>query len=56
MRHSGKSVMLKFDEAFDRVMGSARQLGTERVGLGCALNRTLAEDVTHGIEIQTEST
>lgn len=56
MKHSRKRMRLKFDEAFDLVMGSARRLGSERVGLGCALNRTLAEDVTHDIEIQTEST
>lgn len=55
MKHSRKRMRLKFDEAFDRVMGSAPQRSTERVDLGCALNRVLAEDVTHGIEIQTES-
>ena len=35
--------MLKFDEAFEVVMGSARRLGSERVGLGCALDRVLVD-------------
>jgi len=37
--------MLKFDEALQIVISSARQLGTERVELGRAFNRVLAEDV-----------
>ena len=43
--------MLKFDEAFEIVMGSARRLGSERVGIGCALGRVLAEDVVSDIDI-----
>lgn len=37
--------MLKFDDAFEIVMDSARQLGTERVGIERSLNRVLAEDI-----------
>jgi len=47
--------MLKFDEAFQIVTSSARQtygrLGTERVDLGCALNRVLAEDVASDVDM-----
>jgi len=37
--------MLKFNEAFQVVISAARRLGTERVVLGQALNRVLAEDI-----------
>ncbi len=37
--------MLKFNEALQIVISSARQLGSERVELGRAFNRALAEDV-----------
>jgi len=43
--------MLKFDDAFEIVMSSARRLGTERVDIDCALNRVLAEDVVSDIEV-----
>ncbi len=43
--------MLKFDDAFEIVMGSACRLDTERVGIENALNRVLAEDVVSDIEI-----
>jgi molybdopterin molybdotransferase len=38
--------MLAFEEALKVVLDSARPLGSERVGLGRAVNRILAEDVT----------
>ncbi len=41
--------VIKFDDAFEVVMGSACRLGTERVGVECALNRVLAEDVASDI-------
>ncbi len=43
--------MIKFDDAFEIVMGSARRLGTERIDIDRALNRVLAEDVTSDIEV-----
>jgi len=43
--------MLKFDEALQIVISSARRLDTERVELGRALNRVLAEDVACDIDM-----
>jgi len=43
--------MLKFDDAFEIVMRSARRLGTERVDIDHALNRVLAEDVVSDIDM-----
>ena len=45
--------MVSFEEAFDTVMGLARQLGTERVSIfdGGALNRVLREDVASDIDM-----
>ena len=45
MKNLGKNTMLKFDDAFEIVMGSACLLGTERVSINRALNRILAKDV-----------
>ncbi len=44
-------MMLKFDDAFEIVMDSARQLGTERVDIECALNRVLAEDISSDMDL-----
>jgi len=43
--------MIAFDDAFEIMMGSARRLGTERVGIDHALNRVLAEDVVSDIDM-----
>jgi len=43
--------MKSFAEAFDIVMNSVRQLGAQRVELGLALNRVLAEDVASDIDM-----
>jgi len=43
--------MIAFDDAFEIMMGSARRLGTERVGIERALNRVLAEDVVSDIDM-----
>jgi len=43
--------MIEFDKAFELVMGAARELDTERVGIDGALNRILAEDVTSDIDM-----
>jgi molybdopterin molybdotransferase len=43
--------MKSFAEAFDIVMNSVRQLGAQRVELGLALNRVLAEDVVCDIDM-----
>jgi len=43
--------MLPFEEAFQTVLDSARQLGTERVGIEQATNRILGEDVKSDIDI-----
>jgi molybdopterin molybdotransferase len=51
MKSLGKSMMLKFDDAFEIVMDSARRLGTERVDIDRALNRVLAEDVASDMDI-----
>ncbi len=44
-------MMLKFDDAFEIVIDSARRLGTERVDIDRALNRVLAEDVASDMDI-----
>ncbi len=44
-------MMLSFEKAFETVLNSARQLGTERIGVTCALNRILAEDVKSDMDI-----
>ena len=51
MKNSEKNMMLKFDDAFEIVMDSARRLGTERVEIDRALNRVLAEDVASDMDI-----
>lgn len=43
--------MKSFAEAYDIVMNSVRQLGAQRVELGLALNRVLAEDVASDIDM-----
>jgi len=43
--------MLKFDDAFEIVMSSARRLGSERVDIDHVLNRVLAEDVVSDIDM-----
>jgi molybdopterin molybdotransferase len=43
--------MLAFDEALQIVLGSSRQLGSERVDLSVATNRILAEDVTSDVDM-----
>lgn len=43
--------MLGLDEALHIVLGSARQLGFEQVGISDAANRILAEDVTSDIDM-----
>ena len=46
-----RGTMLKFDDAFEIVMGSARRLGTERIGIDGALNRVLAETIVSDIDM-----
>jgi len=43
--------MIAFDDAFEIMMGPARRLGTERVGIERALNRVLAENVASDIDM-----
>ena len=43
--------MLPFEQAVKTVLSSARQLGTERVDIGCAAGRILAEDVKSDMDI-----
>ena len=43
--------MLTFDKALETVLDSARPLNTERIDLGCALNRILAQDVKADMDI-----
>ena len=47
MKNSEKSIILKFDDAFEVVMNSisGKPLGTERVDIESTLNRVLAADV-----------
>ncbi len=51
MKSLEKSMILKFDDAFEIVMDSARRLGTERVDIDRALNRVLAEDIASDMDI-----
>ena len=51
MKNLRKSTILKFDDAFEIVIDSARQLGTERVEIDRALNRVLAETIASDIDI-----
>lgn len=51
MKNFKDSAGIKFDEAFEIVMGSACRLGTERVGIDLALNRVLAEDVVSDMDV-----
>jgi len=51
MKNSAKGTMLKFDDAFEIVMSSARRLGSERVAIDHALNRVLAEDIVSDIDV-----
>lgn len=51
MKNSKSGAGVEFDNAFGIVMGSARQLGTERVDIELALNRVLAEDVVSDIDV-----
>ena len=51
MKNFRKNTMIKFDDAFEIMMGSARRLGMERVGIERALNRVLAEDVASDIDM-----
>jgi len=44
-------MMLKFDDAFEIVMRSARRLGSERVDIDHALNRVLTEDIVSDIDM-----
>ncbi|MHC4574152.1 MAG: molybdopterin molybdotransferase MoeA, partial [Planctomycetota bacterium] len=43
--------MLTFDQGLEMVLGSARELGAERVDIAHALNRVLAEDVTSDMDM-----
>lgn len=43
--------MLKFDDAFEIAISSARLPGSERVSIDCAMNRVLAETVASDIDI-----
>jgi molybdopterin molybdotransferase len=51
MKNSKNSTGIKFDDAFEIVMDSARRLGTERVEIDVAFNRILAEDVVSDIDV-----
>lgn len=51
MKSFEKSQMLKFEEALDIVMGCARRLVSERVGLDRALNRVPAEDIASDMDM-----
>ena len=43
--------MIRLQEAFDLMMGAARPLPTERVEIGTALYRILAEDVCSDMDM-----
>jgi molybdopterin molybdotransferase len=43
--------MLSFDQAFEIVLGSASEVGAERVDISSALNRVLAEDVRSDVDM-----
>ncbi|MFC1737634.1 gephyrin-like molybdotransferase Glp [Planctomycetota bacterium] len=51
MKNFKKNTMIKFDDASDIVVGSARRLGTERVDIDRVLNRVLAEDVASDVDM-----
>jgi molybdopterin molybdotransferase len=51
MKNFKKITMIKFNDAFDIVIGSARRLGTERVDIDSALNRVLADDVASDVDM-----
>ena len=51
MKSSGKDTRHSFEDAFEIITGSTRQLGKERVGLEQALNRVLAQDVVSDIDM-----
>jgi len=51
MKNFAKSTILKFDDAFEIVMDSARRLGTERIDIDRALNRVLAETIVSDMDI-----
>ena len=51
MKNFKNSTGIKFGSAFEIVMGSARQLGTERIDIDLTLNRVLAEDVVSDIDV-----
>lgn len=51
MKSTGRSTILKFEDALEIVTGSARKLGTERVSFEHALNRILAQDVISDIDM-----
>ncbi len=43
--------MISFEEAYRTIIESARLLDSERVGMACALNRVLAEDVCSDVDM-----
>ena len=51
MKNFKKNTMIKFDDAFETMMSSARRLGTERVDIERALNRVLAETIVSDIDV-----
>lgn len=51
MLDTGPQAMIPFKEAFTIVMNQARTLDSERVELGAALNRILAEDVRSDMDM-----
>ena len=51
MKSFRKSMTIKFDDAFEIVMSSARRLGTECADIDRVLNRVLAEDVISDVEV-----
>ncbi|MBA7481313.1 Molybdopterin molybdenumtransferase [subsurface metagenome] len=51
MKNFRKNTMIAFDDAFEIMMGSARRLGMERVGIERALNRVLTETIVSDIDM-----
>ena len=51
MKNFKEDKIIKFDEAFETVMGSVRPLGTERVDINEALGRVLAEMIVSDIDV-----
>jgi len=43
--------MITFERAFQIIMSSARELGTERIGIDSAVNRILAEDIRSDVDM-----